>query len=158
MANNKKSWEIGRNMSEALKTPLVCTCGRLRMASRRVSRIYDRHLASVGLGIAQFGLLATVAENDGASVTTLAAILEMERTTLTRNLQPLEREGFLRIDAGADQRTRAVRITDAGRSIMQKAVPLWLEAQKNVRTSLGDENLAVLHQALGMTLERVPEA
>jgi DNA-binding MarR family transcriptional regulator len=145
-------------MSEAFKTPMVCTCGRLRMAARRVSRIYDRHLAPAGVGIAQFGVLATVANNDGASVTALASVLEMERTTLTRNLQPLEREGLLRIDPGADHRTRAVRITDAGRDVVRKAKPLWLEAQSSVRASLGEANLAALLEALGTALQKVPQA
>jgi DNA-binding MarR family transcriptional regulator len=145
-------------MPEVIKTPMVCTCGRLRMAARRVSRIYDRHLAPAGLGIAQFGLLATVATNDGASVTALASLLEMERTTLTRNLQPLEREGLLRVDAGVDQRTRAVRITEAGRAVLQKAKPLWLDAQKSIRNSLGEANLTDLLEALGVTLQKVPEA
>src|SRR5271165_5186823 len=135
-------------MSETFKTPMICTCGRLRMASRRVSRIYDRHLAPAGVGIAQFGLLATVAMNDGASVTALASLLEMERTTLTRNLQALEREGFVRNDAGADRRTRAVRITEPGRAVLSKATPLWVDAQRSVRASLGEDNLASLHGAL----------
>jgi DNA-binding MarR family transcriptional regulator len=148
---------VNAKMSDTSKTPMTCTCGRLRMASRRVSRIYDRHLAPAGVGIAQFGLLATILSNDGASVTTLAAILEMERTTLTRNLQPLEREGLLRIDQGADQRTRAVRITDAGRAVLKKGRPLWLEAQRAIETSLGPQHLAALHECLGITLELVPE-
>jgi DNA-binding MarR family transcriptional regulator len=158
MLNKKKTREVNATMPDPMKTPLLCTCGRLRMASRRVSRIYDRHLAPAGVGIAQFGLLATVASNDGASVTTLASILEMERTTLTRNLQPLEREGFLRIDPGADHRTRAVRLTDAGYAVLEKGKPLWLEAQKSIRASLGDAHLAALHEALGTALQKVPEA
>lgn len=145
-------------MPDGMKTPMGCTCGRLRMASRRVSRIYDRHLAPAGVGIAQFGLLATIANNDGASVTTLASLLEMERTTLTRNLQPLERGGLLRVDQGADQRTRAVRITDAGRAVLKKGKPLWQEAQKSVEASLGPQNLESLHDALGIALDLVPEA
>lgn len=145
-------------MSDLTKSQATCTCGRLRMAARRVSRIYDRHLAPTGLGIAQYGLLATIASHDGASVTALASALEMERTTLTRNLQPLEREGLLRVDAGADQRTRAVRITDAGRAILKQARPLWLEAQKSIRANLGDADLEALHEALRTMLQKVPNA
>ncbi len=140
------------------KSLTVCTCGRLRMASRRVSRIYDRHLAPAGIGIAQYGLLATVANNDGASVTALATLLEMERTTLTRNLQPLEREALVSIGQGTDHRTRSVKITDEGRAVLKKARPLWHEAQNAVEAALGGPALKNLHSALELTLQQVPEA
>ncbi len=136
----------------------VCTCGRLRMAARRISRIYDRHLAPTGIGIAQFGLLSAVAKNDGASVTALASLLEMERTTLTRNLQPLEREGLVAVGPGTDHRTRSVKITDGGRAVLKQARPLWAAAQRAVLAALGEEATHALHTALELTLQRVPEA
>ncbi len=133
-----------------------CTCALARMASRRVSRIYDRHLAPSGLGIAQYGLLHVVARNDGASVTALASLLEMERTTLTRNLQPLERDGLLHIVAGSDQRTKAVRITDAGRSAYDTARPLWQSAQDAMAQAMGPQQLEAFHAALNAMLCAVP--
>jgi DNA-binding MarR family transcriptional regulator len=134
----------------------LCTCGRLRMAARRVSRIYDRHLAPTGLGIAQLGVLAAVRDNDGASLTAIAAVLEMERTTLTRNLRPLERQGLLRIDSGADQRARSLRVTTSGIEALERAKPLWVQAQKAIQDALGEADLAHLHGLLESTLRKVP--
>ena len=74
--------------------PNVCTAARVRKASRRVTQIYDRHLAPFDLTIAQFGLLAQLREVSGASVGELADRMIMDATTLSRNLRPLERRGL----------------------------------------------------------------
>ena len=143
-------------MSGNPNADLGCTCYRLRMAARRVSRLYDRHLAPCGISVAQFGLLTAIRANEGSSVTALAHQLEMERTTLTRNLQPLERDGYVRVDAGPDQRTRAVRITRTGVELLSRAIPLWLEAQRELEDSAGRAELVALNKALDRTIEILP--
>lgn len=135
----------------------VCTVYRLRMATRRATRLYDRHLAPAGLGIAQFGLLNAIAWREGASVTDIAALLDMDRTTLTRNLVPLMRRGLVSLGPGGDRRTRAVTITPAGREAVRQAAPAWRAAQDELAASLGSSGHAALLAAIDLALEHIPD-
>lgn len=136
---------------------LPCTVYRLRMAARRATRLYDRLLAPCGLGIAQFGVLQTLRAQPGATVTDLAAALDMDRTTLTRNLTPLVRSGLVALKPGPDRRSRAVLITDAGLARLEDAMPLWREAQAAVRAAIGSDAVKRLHAELDAILTSLPE-
>lgn len=136
---------------------LPCTVYRLRMAARRATRLYDKHLAPAGLGIAQFGLLQMLCARGGETVTSLAQALDLERTTLTRNLTPLIRQGFVDLKSGPDRRSRAVNITPAGRIKAQAAVALWRNAQMAVRDALGTDAVEKLHDLLDDTVEKLPD-
>src|ERR1700735_2261106 len=92
-----------------------CTCYRLRQAGRLVSRLYDQSLAPLGINIGQFGLLATLSAMSGASVMRVANVLQMDRTTLTRNLSPLERLGYISAAASAAVRGRGVSVSKRGK-------------------------------------------
>lgn len=127
------------------------------MAARRATRLYDRHLASAGIGIAQFGLLQTLSMNNGSTVTDLAAALDMDRTTLTRNLTPLVREGLVEQGPGHDRRSRAVVITKPGKARLSAALPLWRAAQSAVARTLGDTEVRRLHELLDAAVEHLPE-
>ena len=125
-----------------------CTCAALRRATRRLTQAYDQALKPSGLRLTQYSVLANVARCEGLSITELAAVLAMDRTTLTRNLRPLERGGLIRVAPGPDQRRRAVGITEAGRRRYEAAVPLWREAERAFRRSMGREEAAVLRALL----------
>ena len=142
-------------MKPAIKLP--CTVYRLRMAARRATRLYDRHLAPSGLGVGQLGLLQTLSLHDGATVTGLAAALDMDRTTMTRNLIPLARAGLVRLSAGPDRRSRAIAITPAGKRKLKDAIPMWRSAQMAVRAALGDAEVERLHRLLDAAIDRLPE-
>ncbi len=137
---------------------LPCTVYRLRMAARRATRLYDRHLAPCGLGIAQFGLLQTLSMTGGGTVTSVAASLDMDRTTMTRNLTPLVRAGFIELRAGADKRSRDVSLTAAGKLKLKEALPLWRAAQAAVRASMGTGDVEKLHALLDAAVQRLPES
>lgn len=143
-------------MPAAFKPP--CTVYRLRMAARRATRLYDHQLAPSGLGIAQFGVLQIVAHSDGATLTEIAATLDMDRTTLTRNLAPLLREGLVRSAPGKDRRSRAVHITPAGETAIAKALPMWRAAQAALREQLGAKSVDTLHELLDAAITRIPDA
>ena len=85
----------------------ACTCANLRKATRVVTQVYDAALQPVGLKATQFTVLAVLAERGEAPLTRLAETLVMDRTTLTRNLKPLVREGFIRIEPGVDEAARS---------------------------------------------------
>jgi DNA-binding MarR family transcriptional regulator len=136
---------------------LPCTVYRLRMAARRATRLYDHHLAPADIGIAQFGLLQTLSANSGATVTGLAAALDMDRTTMTRNLLPLIRLGLVKAGEGPDRRSRAVVITDAGIAKLKQALPYWRAAQTAVRDALGEAEVTQLHALLDTAVADLPE-
>ncbi len=142
-------------MNPPIKLP--CTVYRLRMAARRATRLYDHHLAPSGLGIAQFGLLQTLSANSGSTVTGLAAALDMDRSTMTRNLVPLIRLGLIKAGDGHDRRSRSVVITDAGAAKLKQALPYWRAAQAAVRDALGEAEVAHLHALLDAAVADLPE-
>lgn len=133
-----------------------CTNFRLRKLSRRVGQHYDAHLAQVGLRSTQFSLLGALMRETPPTLTQLADTLEMDRTTLTRNLRPLAAAGWVELAPGADGRTRAVRITAAGRERWRLARPLWREAQRSLHAAFGEPAVARLHAALDAALAHMP--
>jgi DNA-binding MarR family transcriptional regulator len=131
---------------------------RLRKAARRVTQIYDRHLEAAGLTITQFGVLASLLSAGRMAIGPLAEQLLMDPTTLTRNLQPLQREGLVVIESDRrDRRVRWVSLSDAGRQALERARPAWREAQEHVRKLIGEEETAALHDTLDYVLERFAE-
>jgi DNA-binding MarR family transcriptional regulator len=135
-----------------------CTCLRLRKLGRRVTQHYDAHLAAAGLRITQFSVLSILEHADGLSVSELAERLEMDRTTLSRNLGPLEAAGWVETGARRDARSRALRITATGRETWARAKPLWRRAQDELNQALGLEQVAQLHALLDDSLARFHQA
>jgi DNA-binding MarR family transcriptional regulator len=136
--------------------PSACTCFRLRSLTRRVTRLYDRVLAPSGLTVTQYSALAHALRQDAApTVSELAQQLFTDRTTLTRNLKPLADAGLVKVGAGADARSKAVRVTAKGRSAFRAARPLWKEAQARLRAQAGGARLAALHGLIEELLHAV---
>ena len=117
----------------------VCACRKMRVASRKITRMYDESLRPAGIKATQFNVLTVVALKDEATLTELAETLGMERTTLSRNLGPLERNGLIKVSAEGYRRARSANITNKGVEVMEKALPLWRLAQKSLKRRLGDE-------------------
>jgi len=114
--------------------------------------IYDRELAPTGLRLTQYSLLATLRKegNDGGvAVSDLAAAMDMDRTTLTRNLRPLLHQGLLELGADPlDARVRRALITTKGQAAFVDAMPYWRTAQDIVNRTLGEGNVGALHDWL----------
>ena len=132
--------------------PRGCTCAKLRRLSRRVTAVYDRELATAGLRVTQYSMLGVIhreAGDDGMPLTALAERLDMDRTTLTRNLKPLMAQGWAELVASdSDARVRLARITAAGAAAWAAARPHWKRAQLEVNRTLGDDTVDRLHQWL----------
>lgn len=122
----------------------ACVCGRLRRAARALTQLYDDTMAPAGLRITQFSLLRTLSRNGPQRISELAALALLDRTALSRNLEPLEAEGLVRIAAGRDARTREVSLTRAGEAALGKAMPYWRRAQARVAQQLGQPNIDAL--------------
>ena len=117
-----------------------CGCFNLRRATRRVTQLYDHALAPSGLKATQFALLAVLGGDnvgEGIAMTRLAEKLGMDRTTLTRNLGVVERDGLVAIRTGDDPRSRLVVLTKSGRDALELAAPLWAKAQAELVRHIG---------------------
>ncbi len=119
----------------------TCACYKVRKAARAVTKLYDEVLRPSGLRVTQFSLLMAARIMGPVTVVKLAQGMVMDRTTLTRNLQILEKQGLISIKPGEDRREREVNLTAAGMEVLTKAIPLWEEAQNRVKKGLGEERL-----------------
>ncbi|AUX43489.1 MarR family transcriptional regulator [Sorangium cellulosum] len=129
-----------------------CALVRVRRASRALTRLYDESLRPVGLEATQLTLLVAVATcgDEGVTIGALADGLVMDRTTLTRNLVPLERAGLLRVArAPDDARVRLIFLTRQGERAIEAAFPLWERTQHHVREGLGPSKADELREELG---------
>jgi DNA-binding MarR family transcriptional regulator len=114
-----------------------CTCFNLRRAARSAGRFYDAALAPLGLRNTQFSALAALSQMGPTPISQLAEVMAMERTTLTRNLKPLERDGLVELSVGADRRQRIIQLTRKGKATFSKARVLWQEANEAAGATLG---------------------
>ncbi|MFQ5418798.1 MAG: MarR family winged helix-turn-helix transcriptional regulator [Anaerolineae bacterium] len=125
-----------------------CVAGNLRQTTRAVSQLYDEAIRPSGLRGTQFTLLIALAVAGAVPITGLAEALVMDRTTLSRNIKPLERQGWVRIKSGADRRQRMVMITPTGKAVLAGALPLWEAVQSRMINELGENRFATLKQEL----------
>ncbi len=138
----------------AANRPSVCVCVNVRRAARAITRVYDQALAPVDLKVTQFSALANIMHSGPLNISRLAKILQLDRTTLVRNLKALEASGFIENGASSDPRERTVQVTSSGRTIVERAMPCWKNAQKRVEAELGRENVRQLG-LLAVTLEKL---
>jgi DNA-binding MarR family transcriptional regulator len=117
-----------------------CACHRVRTAARAVTRAYDEALRPVGLRATQLSVLVAAAADEPVSISALAKLMGMDRSTLTRNLRPLEAEGLIRLGDEGWRRSRTLEITKQGRARLREAVPLWEKAQQTLRARLGERS------------------
>jgi DNA-binding MarR family transcriptional regulator len=128
-------------------------CHKVRTAARIVTSTYDEALRPSGLRATQFAVLTAVGVEGSMSITALAELLGMDRTTLSRNLRPLEREGLIVIGAEGWRRSRTLEISKKGRARFREALPLWERAQQTLQRKLGDEKWAVMRTDLDRLVE-----
>lgn len=114
-----------------------CACFNVRKSARVITKHYDDALQPVELKPTQFTVLAMLSSVDAITVTDLADFMILDRTTLTRNLRPLEKQGMIKTVAGEDRRTRMISLTKKGLNKLEAAIPLWKQAQKEVTEYLG---------------------
>ncbi len=128
---------------------LSCHCLALRRASRTATSFYDAALAPAGLTVAQFAMLRQLQALGRVGISRAAQAMQLDRTTLGRNLGPLERGGMVRIVAGeTDGRQRMIEVSDRGDQAVRQAIPAWKSAQAAVDGKLDPSRLALLHELL----------
>lgn len=127
---------------------LQCNCSFLRSATRALSQAYDEVLRPSGLRMTQFSMLSRAAAVGEMPVGELADLMAMDRTTLGRNLQPLEREGLVEVNVGVDRRERLVVVTPAGRKLLAEAMPLWESVHRRFEQKFGKREAKALRESL----------
>jgi DNA-binding MarR family transcriptional regulator len=138
-------------MTPEWTNPAGCNCLALRQAARHVSQFYDQFLAPSGLRTTQYSILARLQRRGGMTINVLAAELVTDRTTLGRNLLPLQRDDLIAIGPGqSDRRSKEVQLTGAGATRLRSARKNWEEAQAQFETVFGvkraKELRALLHE------------
>lgn len=135
--------------SSILKDPLVCNGAALRKANRRITQLYDAALAPCGLSVSQRSILLHISRGNRPTMTELAHAMVLDRSALARNIQPLERDGYLiQIRDEKDGRSRRVEMTEVGRAKLAESNPLWRRAQVRFETVYGTERAVALRFAL----------
>ncbi|HXQ51389.1 MAG TPA: MarR family winged helix-turn-helix transcriptional regulator [Stellaceae bacterium] len=134
--------------------PRDCNCLVVRQAARHVTQLYDRFIAPYGLKTSQFSILARLGREGGMTINALAAALVMDRTTLGRNIRPLQRDGLVTMAVSpADRRSRVLRVTDKGARLVMKAAVGWAEAQAAFERGVGTARAAEFRSLLRSVVE-----
>ena len=130
-----------------------CCCFNMRKVNRAVTQFYDEYLDSTGIRITQYTLLVEIASSDSKTLSEIAASLIMDRTTLTRNLKPLQKAGYIANTKTVDKRSKSYVLTDKGRKVVEDATPLWQEAQDKIIRAFGHHEYKALCEELEKLLK-----
>ena len=133
----------------------VCVGFNIRKASRAISQYYETVLKPSGIRGTQFTLLANIRSAGTPTINELAKTLVMDRTTLTRNLQALEKQQLVKTGEGTDRRTRKVSLTSKGINQLTEAIPYWEKAQENMIKNLGEDRWEDLREILERVVHSV---
>lgn len=125
-----------------------CSCAAVRSAARAVTRAYDEILRPLQLRMTQYSILIKVSKEGQLALSELAERMVMDRTTLARNIKPLEREGWMTMAVGADRRERLLSVTPAGLTVLDQARPLWQSATRRFEEKLGLPQAEVMRQSM----------
>jgi DNA-binding MarR family transcriptional regulator len=133
------------NLLEGIEAAHFCACFNLRKTARAITQFYNAILQPSGLLVTQFSLLVTLARDNPTPISSLAEALGMDRTTLSRNLKPLQHQGLVHLAPDeADQRIQLVALSAEGRAAVLAAMPLWQQAQQQVVAQFGAERFPTL--------------
>lgn len=128
---------------------VICNCLAVRQAARQLTQMYEDALAGTGVKATQFSVLARLSQIEPATMQELADDLVMDRTTLSHNLKPLERDGLISIGtAKGDQRVRRLSLTKTGLATLRTAYKAWKGAQDRFESAFGATKAAALRREL----------
>jgi DNA-binding MarR family transcriptional regulator len=143
---SRKGIEIARRVHSG---PEDCNCLAVRQAARHITQFYDHFLAPSGLRTTQFSILAKLRRSGPMTINALAAVMVMDRTTLGRNILPLERDGLIAVEQGSrDRRSKELRVTAAGEARFRAGVKGWVQAQQQFEAAFGAERTADMRALL----------
>lgn len=121
-----------------------CIAVRLRLLNRVITNLYDDALRPLGAKVSQFNILVVAAKLGLARPAKVCEILQLDTSTLSRNVERMRAKGWLEVVPGEDARTQSFRLTAKGRKLLERAVPAWEQAQEKASELLGEEGVATL--------------
>jgi DNA-binding MarR family transcriptional regulator len=124
-----------------------CIAVRLRLLNRVVTRMYDDALRALGLKVSQLNILVVAAKLGLARPSQVCEILQLDASTLSRNVERMRRHGWLEVVPGKDARTQPFRLTPQGMKLVERTVPAWEKAQRQAEDFLGDNGVGLLNKA-----------
>ena len=134
------------NIAEA--TSASCLATRVRQLSRIITRVYDDAMRPLGITASQYTLLAQLASRDGITAVEIGHELDIEKSTLSRNLKRLLALGLIIMDPPAGRRGRGLHLTPKGQTMLRDAYPIWQSAQAHTTSMMGSDSRATLDQLL----------
>lgn len=135
----------------------MCTGFNLKRATRLVQSMFDDAFRPVGLEGTQYTVLSHIFVLGPITLSKLAGIMDVDRTTLARNLGPLEKRGLVEIKTGADRRARLINLTASGKEVLSAAYPIWKDTQNKIKKALGLDNWESMMSNLGGLVENLKE-
>lgn len=148
--------EVNMDRNIFNKKSSSCNCINVRRASQAITEVYDEFLAPSNLNVSKFSLLKHIFQLGPVSVSDLALIIRLDRTTLVRNLKPLEESGLIRDISIEGSRNRQLKLTDKGVEAYRSAEQLWEKAQIFFEEYLGIDNINTLTVILSKIEALVP--
>lgn len=145
--DNQKSSRIIDNIAEN------CIAVRLRLVNRVITNLYDDALRPLGIKVSQFNILVVAAKLGLARPAQVCEILQLDTSTLSRNVERMRAKGWLEVVSAEDARMQPFRLTVVGRRVLERAAPAWEQAQHKASELLGKDGVALLDKAakkLGM--------
>jgi len=147
-----------RHTADPSLTDLGCACATARQVARALTQLYDSRLRDTGVEAPQFALLMTLDKAGPCSQAVIGRRYALDKTTVSRNLRLLERNGWIRSSAGADKRERRFALTPAGRTRLAAARPEWMKAQTELRSRMGAGAWTAMFQAFGAAARAAQDA
>src|SRR5262245_41598017 len=127
----------------------TCIAVRLRLLNRVVTNLYDEALRPLGLKVSQLNLLVVTAKLGVAQPARVCELLQLDTSTLSRNVERMRAKGWLEVVPAEDARTQPFRLTAPGRRLLERAVPAWEQAQEQAGELLGEDGVALLTRTAG---------
>ncbi len=123
-----------------------CLAVRLRLLNRVVSNLYDDALRPLGLKVSQLNILVVTARLDLAQAARVCDLLQLDTSTLSRNVERMRTKGWLEVVPGTDARMQPFRLTAQGKKLLERALPAWETAQRHATELLGADGTAMLRR------------
>jgi DNA-binding MarR family transcriptional regulator len=134
---------VKRDAAEVLRD---CIATRLRMADRVITKVYDDAFRPLGLKVTQMSMLVVAEDRGFIRQSEVGAELQLDDSTLSRNRERMRADGWLEAVSADDARVHSYRLTEAGRALLDRAIPAWRGAQREAQRLLGDGGVQVLRR------------
>ena len=131
-----------------------CFCANIKRAESRITALYNRCLEKTGITRGQYAILSNIEQNPSINVSSLAEKMDLERTTLVRNLKPLEARGFIE-DTASTGRSRNLCLSAHGKAVLTKARVFWNEAQQTMEQKLGGERVELFNSLVSFIIDNI---